>query len=115
LNYLQIFANPGQYILKPIIENYNDKIEFHFDDINVEIKECNDNQIKFIDKYGIQHCENPICKESCPINKSAVCKPYYEENINDINMNICECLSGWTGENCEEKVFIDYRYYLIFL
>ena len=60
MNYLQIFANPGQYILKSIIENYNDKIEFHFDDINVEIKECNDNQIKFIDKYGIQHCENPI-------------------------------------------------------
>ncbi|OUM59259.1 hypothetical protein PIROE2DRAFT_63897 [Piromyces sp. E2] len=75
----------------------------------IEIKECNENQIKMIDKSGIQYCVNPTCKESCLINESAICKPYYKENINDINLNICECLPGWKGNNCEEKIYIDYR------
>ena len=37
-----------------------------------------------------------------------ICKPYYEKNINDINLTINECLLGWMGDNCEEKEYIDY-------
>jgi len=61
------------------------------------------------DKNRILYCENAICNENCPINKSAQCIPYYEENINNINKNICSCLNGWGGNNCERKIFIDFR------
>jgi len=62
-------------------------------------------------KNGIQYCENAICNENCPVDISAKCIPYRNETINDINMNICECLSGWEGENCKDKIYIDFRYY----
>jgi len=61
------------------------------------------------DKNGILYFENPKCNDNCPINVSAYCKPYYEENINDINKNDCICLPGYKGDNCETKVYTDFR------
>jgi len=96
--------------LKIAIENYNDDIKLNFDQIEIQVNSCNSNQIKMYNTDLILYCENPSCKSSCPVGKSAYCKPYYESNINDINQNICLCFSGYYGTNCQNKILIDYRY-----
>jgi len=65
-------------------------------------------------KNNILYCENPICKDSCPVGDSASCEPFYKEKKNDKNKNICKCNSGWEGLNCQDKKFINYRL-LLFL
>jgi len=62
-----------------------------------------------ISNRGIQYCEEPVCKDNCPIGISAKCTAYYKKEKNDINLNKCECLSGWEGDYCENKVYIDFR------
>ncbi|ORX53799.1 hypothetical protein BCR36DRAFT_396482 [Piromyces finnis] len=110
MNYLQLFANPSTYIITPIIENYNDEINFKFSSIEINIKECSKYQIKMIDKNNIQYCEEPKCKENCPVDISAICIPYSNELVNDISKNRCVCLPGWKGENCTDKDFVSYEY-----
>ncbi|OUM62719.1 hypothetical protein PIROE2DRAFT_10928 [Piromyces sp. E2] len=61
-------------------------------------------------KNGNLYCENPICKESCPIKTNAFCMPSNYSNINDKNLNICTCLPGWNGDYCNQKVFINFSY-----
>jgi len=109
LNQLQIYANPNKYILKPFIENYYDELQIKFNPIEITIKECTNKQILMINNRGIQYCEEPICNEECNVGIAADCIPYYKKDINDINLNICECLPGYDGNNCKNKVFIDYR------
>jgi len=109
LNQLQIYGNPEKYILEPHIENYNDELQFKFDPIEITIKECSDNQIVMVNNRGIQYCEEPICGKDCPVGISAKCVAYYKKEKNDINLNKCECLPGWNGNKCENKVYIDYR------
>ncbi|OUM61998.1 hypothetical protein PIROE2DRAFT_62167 [Piromyces sp. E2] len=77
----------------------------------ISINECNENQIKMINRRGIQYCENAKCKDNCPIKTSANCVPpkNISLNINDINLNKCECLPGWKGDNCSIKIYIDYK------
>ncbi|ORX56025.1 hypothetical protein BCR36DRAFT_346553, partial [Piromyces finnis] len=107
LTNLRIFANPNTYILKFSIENYNNDININVNNVEIEVKGCNKDQIKMHNK-NILYCENPICKSTCPTNSTATCKPYYEESINDRNLNRCECLQGWGGEYCENRVFLDF-------
>lgn len=109
LKHFQIFTNPGTYILKPVIENYSN-IKLKFDDIELKIKNCNENQIVMKDKYDIQYCEKPKCHESCPVNSTATCLAYNSKSVNNKSLNICKCLPGWTGENCDIKIYIDFRY-----
>lgn len=108
LKHLRIFANPGEYKLKFLVENYNNDIKINFYDIKVEVNGCSDNQIEMHDK-NILYCENPICKASCPIDTTATCVRYYEKDINDINLNRCECIAGWNGNYCDSRVFMDFR------
>ncbi|OUM70298.1 hypothetical protein PIROE2DRAFT_56958 [Piromyces sp. E2] len=108
LNYFQIYTNPNNYTIIPTIENYNDPIKFNFNNINITINDCNSNQIKMKDKKGIQYCENPLCHESCPVGVTAKCLSLHKENINNINENVCECLPGWKGNNCDHKKFVDF-------
>ncbi|ORX59218.1 hypothetical protein BCR36DRAFT_275866, partial [Piromyces finnis] len=109
LNNLKIFANPNSYFLEPVIENYSGTIQFSFDKIDIIINECHSNQIKMVDKYGIQYCETPKCQDNCPVGISANCIPYTYEFINNRTLNICECNDGWEGESCNSKVFIDFK------
>ena len=104
-----IFANPNTYKIKLIIENYNGDIDFKFNDIIINVKTCDTNQIKMYDKNHILYCENPICKNDCPVDSSAICKAFQDEGINDIKKNICECSPGWKGDKCDSKIFIDFR------
>ncbi|ORX58410.1 hypothetical protein BCR36DRAFT_343580 [Piromyces finnis] len=107
LNNFKIFANPDKYELIPKIENYDKDIQFKFNNLKVSINDCKENQIKMIDKKSrIQYCENAKCLDNCPIDITAKCIPYLKESINDINMNICECLPGWGGINCGDKIFL---------
>jgi len=91
--------------MKFIVDNYNDKIKFNFNNIGVKVNECSDDKIEMYDVNGIIYCETPKCSDSCPINVSAVCKP---KLINNTIENICECLPGWK-DDCKTKIFIDYR------
>jgi len=96
-------------LVKVVIENYNDKVVFQFKDIKIKINDCDDEQIKIYNKNGLLYCENPKCNPNCPVDISAYCKKYYNESINNPNLNICECLPGYNGIYCENKIFIDYR------
>jgi len=93
-----------------MIDGYQGHINFDFHDIEINVHDCNKNQIKMYSTNQIPYCENPICKDSCPVDISARC--IYNESlpINDKNSNICECYNGYSGENCSLKTFIDFRY-----
>jgi len=107
---LQIFASPGRYVLKPVIENYIYDINFNFDEIEIQINECNKDQIKMTDKNGYPYCDIPICKSRCPVGIRARCIPPSPQlNENDIMKNKCECDPGWTGDDCDKEVFVDFR------
>ncbi|OUM67534.1 hypothetical protein PIROE2DRAFT_4937, partial [Piromyces sp. E2] len=108
LNKFRIYALPGTYIVKVNIDNYNEDIQLKFDDIELTISECRENQIKMYDKNGILYCSKPVCRESCPIPEAAVCIIGHSENINNIESNICKCRPGLEGELCDNKIFIDF-------
>ncbi|OUM65637.1 hypothetical protein PIROE2DRAFT_7303 [Piromyces sp. E2] len=108
MNYLQIFANPNEYIMEPVIENYNGKIQFNFTKIDITITDCKENQLKRLMKNNLYYCENPKCESSCPIDTSAICK-LNSEFENNPHKNICQCLAGYEGENCETKIFLNYK------
>ncbi|ORX77658.1 hypothetical protein BCR32DRAFT_270514 [Anaeromyces robustus] len=76
--------------------------------MEIIINSCSEHQIKMFKNNDIYYCENPICKSSCPVKTSAKCLPYIKEGINDINKNICVCTNGWTGNNCSEKIFVNF-------
>jgi hypothetical protein len=104
LNYFRIFARPNKYLLNFQVENYIDKIDIKFNDIEIEVMECERSQIKKYDKNGLLYCEDPICRSSCQTNISAICLPN-EQNINDVDHNICFCMEGWEGIDCEKRIF----------
>ncbi|KAG4094011.1 hypothetical protein H8356DRAFT_947657 [Neocallimastix lanati (nom. inval.)] len=104
----KINAIPGIYNLNIIIENYNDYIEIIPKNIEITVNECNNNQITMYYKKSIISCINPICNSRCK-KEASICKPYYKENINDINKNICLCLKGWKGTFCEEKEIMKFE------
>ncbi|OUM59346.1 hypothetical protein PIROE2DRAFT_15145 [Piromyces sp. E2] len=109
LKNLKIFAIPDRYILKVIVDGYHDtnQIKINYDPIEIEIKDCEKDQVKYLYRNNIPTCENPICRESCPVGISAKCEPFYKSK-NDIKLNKCVCLSGFEGENCNQKIFLDY-------
>jgi len=111
LNKLYIYANPGYYKLKAAIENYNHKdIIMNFDPINITIKDCKASQVKLYDMNGILYCENPKCYKSCPVDISASCvSPSKFEN--NIHNNNCTCYEGYGGDNCTQKIFIEFSTY----
>jgi len=96
-------------MIKIAIENYKNNIVFQFNDIKIKINDCNDDQIKMYNNNGMPYCETPICNPKCPVEISAYCKSYSNEPINNPSLNICECLPGYNGTNCENKIFIDNR------
>jgi len=62
------------------------------------------------DKNGISYCENPICDDKCPVGESAECiKNDNTKNINDKYKNKCKCYTGFDGEYCKNKVYVDFR------
>jgi len=88
------------------VDNYNDKINFNVNDIEVKVNGCNNDRIEMSDVNSIIYCETPKCSDNCPINVSAVCKP---KLINDNKIeNICECLPGWK-DDCKTKIYLNYR------
>ncbi|OUM63122.1 hypothetical protein PIROE2DRAFT_61476 [Piromyces sp. E2] len=109
LNNIKIYANPNTYYLEPVIENYNGKIKFLFDNIKIKIDECYSDKIKMIDRHGIQYCESPKCHDNCPVGISANCIPYTTELINNKTLNKCECFDGWDGNNCDSKIFVNFE------
>lgn len=63
------------------------------------------------DDNNYYYCENPICKETCPISsKAAVCIKGFYEKINDIHSNYCQCPSGWIGNDCDIKDYTSFKY-----
>lgn len=110
LNNLQIYTNPGTYYIKALVENYNDEIEFNFENIDVEILKCKQNYITAYDKNNIMYCEKAICKPNCPVGISASCVPNTNSTLNkDIKYSECKCDDGWMGDDCDIKIFIDFR------
>ncbi|ORX57678.1 hypothetical protein BCR36DRAFT_459391 [Piromyces finnis] len=109
-NNFRIFSKPNTYTMKLMIENYNDDIMFKNSELEIKVNSCNENQIKMYNKKGILYCETPKCKPECPVGITASCIPdSNNENINNPNKNICSCYSGWEGQYCQNKKFIDFN------
>ena len=80
----------------------------NFDPINITVSDCEESQVKLYDKNGILYCENPKCYESCPVDITASCVSpnKYENNIQN---NTCICYEGYSGDKCDQKIFIEFR------
>ena len=61
------------------------------------------------DKNNILYCETPKCHSDCPVGVSAKCVSGNLINVNDMDLNTCECLPGWNGTDCSQKIFINFR------
>ncbi|OUM68613.1 hypothetical protein PIROE2DRAFT_3594 [Piromyces sp. E2] len=105
LNNFKIYAkSPLTLNLRFSLDNESKNIIFKNDILKIVIKECEDNEIKMHVKGDYYYCKNPFCGDDCPPS-SAICIKNTEENINDINSNICQCIEGWTGEKCQIKEY----------
>ena len=84
-------------------------MEKEFFEINID--KCDDEQITMYDKDLFLYCENPICDNNCPIKEErAKCVKSNVTNINDKQLNHCECLPGYRGEKCDELVYAKIKY-----
>jgi len=92
------------------LDDYNYNINVKIDPITVKINECDQEQIKIYYKRNskIFYCEQPLCLESCSNNTKCI-KQSDDIHVNDKNLNICKCVSGWKGINCDEKIYINFR------
>ncbi|OUM62398.1 hypothetical protein PIROE2DRAFT_61916 [Piromyces sp. E2] len=112
LNKLKILAQPGQYSLKFEIDNFskfNTKIKIE-EEYKLIITKCKDNEIGIYSRNGLLSCEVPICYSNCPIGTSASCISLNTTyNINSPKYNMCTCYEGYTGNDCDQKIFIDIR------
>eukprot|EP00833_Pecoramyces_ruminatium_P006664 jgi/Orpsp1_1/1180696/evm.model.c7180000074342.1 len=80
--------------------------EIFFD---VFINECSKDLIKInLDSTNLFFCESPICKKSCQslINYECI---KGNDTVNNPEYNKCLCKKGYTGEICNEKIFIEYK------
>jgi len=112
-NKLRIHANPDIYILKFTIENNYKEVILKFSDIEINVSDCNDKEIRKYDSHtNIMYCEEPICLNSCPVDVDhAICLPASNNtSINDPEKNICQCAKGFKGTYCDIMDYVDYRY-----
>jgi len=110
MNKFRIYAKKGIYYLILKLENYNGQILSDFNNTKIEVSECRKDQIVMFYYKNIIYCETPLCKLDCPVAKSATCQPGKNIiGVNDRVLNKCKCLPGWKGDNCLEKIYINYR------
>ena len=108
----KIYAKESKTInLKLILENNNNnKINIDNEKFNVNINDCDDSQIKMYYKDSFFYCENPICKDDCPIsNGTAICIKNEDVQINKKDINKCQCVPGWIGHKCEMKDYANIK------
>ncbi|OUM67073.1 hypothetical protein PIROE2DRAFT_5561 [Piromyces sp. E2] len=94
--------------LNLILEYENKLINVNNIPIKLIIDDCSNDQIKlFMKNSEYYYCENPKCNDNCPKDKAVCVKSKINNiNINDKNINICSCLAGWKGYNCELKDYL---------
>eukprot|EP00833_Pecoramyces_ruminatium_P011725 jgi/Orpsp1_1/1185757/evm.model.c7180000095105.1 len=112
LNNFSIFTKESMNLTLTIaIESIFDYIKIDYDKLIINIRDCDENQIKIVDKKNNYfYCENPICYEECPVLKNkAVCVKGNIENVNSIKYNQCQCLPGWINDNCLERDLVDIK------
>ncbi|ORX79035.1 hypothetical protein BCR32DRAFT_269702 [Anaeromyces robustus] len=105
LNNFKIFSE------KPISINViasieNNKINFKNEELKIDIVDCNDNQIKLYNEKRFYYCQDPICDVTCPVSEGkAMCKKGDFDKNQNTYLNQCVCIPGWTGKQCEFKVY----------
>ncbi|OUM64014.1 hypothetical protein PIROE2DRAFT_9316 [Piromyces sp. E2] len=90
------------------MDDYNNRnIEVRVPPIDVSINPCNSDQITIYYKKKLFYCVMPVCVDNCS-DHTRCTKPYEDIHVNDKNLNVCECLPGWKGENCDEEDIVDF-------
>ncbi|ORX76880.1 hypothetical protein BCR32DRAFT_270994 [Anaeromyces robustus] len=110
LNDFNVYVEePVSFNLIYNLENSGNYIEFTNHNVSVTIDDCKKKQIKLYNK-NYYYCEEPICKDDCPLGEKATCIKNNNYTVNNKHYNICKCNKGWTGEQCQEKVYINLSY-----
>ncbi|ORX80650.1 hypothetical protein BCR32DRAFT_245465 [Anaeromyces robustus] len=108
-----LIQNPGIYYLKFTPKTHtNNILKNAYFNYKIKINDCDPNNVKFITKNNLFYCENPKCNKHCQKLKNYVCIKY-NDNINDPELNVCECLKGWTGELWFLLIYIPFTKKLI--
>ncbi|OUM65946.1 hypothetical protein PIROE2DRAFT_59671 [Piromyces sp. E2] len=112
LTKLKILGQPGLYSLNFEIDNFskvNTKIKIK-EKYNLIITKCKTDEIGIYSRNGLLSCETPICYNECPVGISASCISINStNNINSPKYNKCICYKGYTGVNCNQKIFVNNR------
>eukprot|EP00833_Pecoramyces_ruminatium_P001614 jgi/Orpsp1_1/1175646/evm.model.c7180000054692.1 len=116
LNNLRIFVKSeyNTYKLLFNIENFGQhNVKFEQNNIELEVKSCKKHQITKKDINNFIYCESPICSPLCPVDDHAECYSFENNTygINNEKLNICKCNNGWTGEYCDERIFVSFCKY----
>ena len=114
LNHLIIYAVPQTYYLSVFFDGYKDNIKLNFDQFEINVENCKENQVRLFDEKQVPYCENPKCYNDCPVGVRAECIAHNSTLIgntliNNEQNNECRCLPGFTGNKCSEKEYIDFR------
>jgi len=88
-----------------------------FFDYKIIIKECDKSYYSIRRSNNLLYCESPKCDKKCLLNNNFECVKDDNDNnnINDPEYNICRCIKGKIGNDCQEDEFFDFRYLFIFI
>jgi len=104
-------TDPGKYKLKISIKNKISNLKNENSntiELYIEVLDCDQSEIKIKDYINnFYTCEKPICIR-CDTNKNFECLKS-SNNTNNPKYNICQCIKGWKGKDCNELDFYDIK------
>ncbi|OUM63168.1 hypothetical protein PIROE2DRAFT_10325 [Piromyces sp. E2] len=113
INSIRVFTeNTGEYYIHLKSKNnlYN-ILKTAYIDYKIRINDCNSNSYTLKNNHNLIYCEKPKCNSTCNVDDIFIeCVKNDDNNSNNNpNYNICRCVKGKTGKNCQQNDYVNIR------